>query len=94
MESRVFISMTPSELKDLFKQSYLEIKEESQKIPTPEKFLSRQEVAEQFRVTVQTIHSWTKNGRLPYKRIGRRIFYRMSDIENAMQSFSKYKKGA
>lgn len=45
--------------------------------------LSREEAAQRLRIRAQTLACWASNGRyrLPFVKIGRRVMYRLSDIE-------------
>lgn len=47
------------------------------------RLLGRQETAESLGVRPQTLASWACNGRyaLPFVKIGRRVMYRLADIE-------------
>ncbi len=48
------------------------------------KLLSRQEVANQFHITLPTLHAWTLEGKIRAHRIGRRVLYKQQEIENAL----------
>ena len=43
-------------------------------------YLTRDEAAKMLRITLPTLNDWTKLGRIPVQRIGRRVFYALSDI--------------
>ena len=44
-------------------------------------YLTRDEAAKMLRITLPTLNDWTKLGRIPVQRIGRRVLYALSDIE-------------
>ena len=48
-------------------------------------YLTRDEAAKMLRITLPTLNDWTKLGRIPVQRIGRRVLYALSDIENALE---------
>ena len=48
---------------------------------TPTSLLTRQEVADQLRVTVRTLERWEDEGRLVPIRLGRNVRYRGEDVE-------------
>ena len=50
----------------------------------PNKYLTRQEVAEMLSVDLSTVHNWTKKGILTANQIGGRVFYLRTDVENAI----------
>jgi len=44
-----------------------------------------------FSVSLVTIADWMKTGKLPYHRINSRIFFKKSEVLEALQSKSKIK---
>lgn len=48
-------------------------------------YLTRDEAAKMLRITLPTLNDWTKLGRIPVQRIGRRVLYALFDIENALE---------
>ena len=48
-------------------------------------YLTRDEAAKMLRITLPTLNDWTKLGRIPVQRIGRRVLCALSDIENALE---------
>lgn len=57
-------------------------------------YLSRKEVAKLLRVTLPTLHQWTKEGILPSYKIGTRVLYKECEVKATLErvpSF-KYKK--
>lgn len=55
---------------------------------TEEIWLCRIETAKKMRVTPETLAVWasTKRHDLPYIKIGRKVYYRLSDINNLIKS--------
>ena len=55
---------------------------------SPNKLLTRKEAAEYLGVSTQTLAIWKWSGRypLPYVKIGRRIKYRQSDLDDFIQA--------
>lgn len=48
--------------------------------PKNDKLLTRQETADYLRVSLQTIHLWTKHGIISPVRIGNRVYFKHSYI--------------
>lgn len=46
----------------------------------PERFLTRGEVARLLKITLPTLHDWTKKGLLKAYRIGNRIRYKEAEV--------------
>jgi excisionase family DNA binding protein len=51
----------------------------------PEEYLTRAEVAKMLKVDLSTIHLWSKNGRLKRYGIGKRVYYKRSEIEKELE---------
>jgi len=59
----------------------------------PTEYLSRNEVAEMLKCTLPTIHNWAKTGVITSYGINGRVYFKRSEIENALVCLNK-KKGA
>ena len=87
MEQVQIISVNPEELKNAIIQ---EVKNEFDALklhlqPQQQtKYLTRLEVCELLNVSLVTLHTWNKNGKLKAFGIGGRVLYRPEDIENAI----------
>lgn len=51
----------------------------------PDKLLTTEEAAEILRVSRFTVKLWRQKKMLPFTRIGRRVFHRLSDIEKVIE---------
>jgi hypothetical protein len=47
-------------------------------------YLTRNDVSKMLQIDISTVHNWSKKGILSAYQIGGRIYYRSSDIENAI----------
>ena len=47
-------------------------------------YLTRQAVAEMLSIDLSTVHNWKTKGILTAHQIGGRVFYKRSDVENAI----------
>jgi len=56
--------------------------------------LSRAEVATLLKITLPTLHEWTKIGWLQSYKIGNRVLYKLEEVEEALKktSINKHKK--
>jgi len=87
MEQVQIISVNPEELKNAIIQ---EVKNELDALklhlqPQQQtKYLTRLEVCELLKVSLVTLNTWNKNGKLKAVGIGGRVLYRYEDIENAI----------
>lgn len=69
-------------------------KEELQPIADQPEYLTRKEVARFLKISLPTLHEWSKQGLLQSYRIGNRILYKSVEIQNSVQKVmnGKYKK--
>jgi len=56
--------------------------------PDAEKLLSKQELAVELGVSLVTLTDWMKKG-LPYLRLHKRVYFKKSEVLNAMQQTKK-----
>jgi DNA-binding transcriptional regulator YhcF (GntR family) len=56
----------------------------SGQLSNSEKLLSKQELAAELGVSLVTLTDWMKKG-LPYLRLHKRVYFRKSEVLNAMQ---------
>lgn len=54
--------------------------------PSSEKYLTINEVAKLLNVSLPTIWAWRKEGKLPFKRIGRRVLFSKTDVEKSLKN--------
>jgi excisionase family DNA binding protein len=90
MQQIQITNMSPEELKELVKEC---IKESISKQEEPktgkekneEQFLSVKEVQELLKISKVTIHSWKKKGKIKPHSIGRKIFFKKSQIISLLE---------
>ncbi len=58
-------------------------------------YLNRFEVADLLRISLPTLANWTKEGILQSYRIGKRVLYRVDEVNSSLQKVRnlKYKRG-
>jgi excisionase family DNA binding protein len=50
----------------------------------PEEYLTRNEVSQMLKVDLSTIYIWTKDQKLIRYKLGKRVYYKRSEIEDAL----------
>jgi hypothetical protein len=92
MEKGIFIANYSTEnlkedisksVKELIKEVLIENTKQVQN-----EYLTRQEVAQMFKVDLSTIHNWCKSGKLKPLGIGARVYFLRADIENSLTPLS------
>ena len=58
------------------------------------KLLSRSQTADILKITLPTLHEWTKLGWLQSYKIGNRVLYQLDEVQEALKktSINKHKK--
>lgn len=82
-----FISITPQQLQEEIQRGIkreLDIFLEHFKPKQPNEYLTRQEVAELFKVDISTIHNWCKSGKLKPYGLGARVYFLRADVDNCL----------
>ncbi len=55
----------------------------------PKRYVSIKEVSEYTSLSVSTLYEWSGTGRIPSIKIGRRLLYDLSDIDQLMASLKR-----
>lgn len=72
------------ELVSLLKSSLIqELKKEFQP-KEPEEYLTRLEVAKMLKCDISSVHNWGKAGKLKRHGLGNRVYYKRSEVEQAI----------
>jgi hypothetical protein len=50
----------------------------------PEELMTRNEVAEYFKINISTLWHWTKRNKLIASGIGARVYYKRSEVESSL----------
>ena len=86
-----FIQTTPEEMENRifarFKSEFEAIKKEFQP-KQPTEFLTRQQVKDLLDVDLSTVHNWTKRGKLKAYGIAGRVYYKRTEVEQAIKPIS------
>ena len=87
MQQIQFVQVTPEQLQTAIlegvKNQLQELKKSFQP-KEPTEFLTRSEVSELLQIDLSTVHNWTKKKILIANQIGGRIYYKRSELENAI----------
>ena len=87
MDNIVLISISLDELKDLIRDAVrqeLSLKKEKE-------LLNFKETCEFLGVSESALNKWKSENRIPFSRLGKRIFFKRQDLRNALED-SNYQK--
>ena len=92
MQTVQFISVTPEQLQEAIiegvKTQLQDLKKHFQP-KEPNEYLTRNEVAEMLKIDLSSLWNWTKKGILTSYQIGGRVYYKRTEIENAIIELKK-----
>ena len=92
MERQFFTTLTIDELRQVINEEVSTVLDQ-RTIEKPDnetdKLLSIDEVSDLLKVSKVTIHKWKRKGILPYCRMGRRIYFKESEIFNSLKHKTK-----
>ena len=87
MQQVQFISITPEQLQNSIIEgvkSQLEDLKKFYQPKEPNRYLSRQDVADMLQIDLSSVHNWTKKGTLTSYQISGRVYYKLDEVENAI----------
>jgi excisionase family DNA binding protein len=58
-----------------------------------EKLLTKKEMADELDISLVSLTEWMKQGRIPYLRMGKRIYFKKKEVVNSMANFNNKKGG-
>lgn len=80
------------ELKSLINDAVAAAVKQHRTPEEPDAIMRKAEVAQELKVSLKTIGQWMKEGKLPYHRIKSRVFFRRSEVLEAMKLPLKYRR--
>jgi excisionase family DNA binding protein len=72
-------------VRDVLKTELSNLQEQT--APEKEVLLKTNEVADLLKVSPLTVKLWKRDGKIPYRKIGRLVFYDKTDVLNSVKSF-------
>ena len=66
------------------KESEDDLQKSQNKTDSHEEYLATVEVSQLFKISISTVHNWRKAGTLLACQIGGKVFFKRSDIDNAV----------
>ncbi|MCC8145931.1 MAG: helix-turn-helix domain-containing protein [Bacteroidales bacterium] len=75
-------SKTFGQMKERFEDFFNQVRSLCGDNQDKEQWLGNDDVCKLLQISLRTLQSYRDNGILPYSQIGRKCYYRVSDIEN------------
>ncbi|GEM_PF-325298 len=55
----------------------------------PERLLTKREMADELDISLVSLTEWMKNGRIPYMRMGKRVYFRKREVLESMEGYNR-----
>lgn len=81
MKKLHFIEVTPDEL---IEEVVTRLQNYKKEVVVNESYLTIEDVAQLFKVSLSTIYSWRRNGILKACQIGGRVYFKQTEIDSAV----------
>jgi len=85
-EKTFLIPLTEEELKELIKSSFQEVIDENKTDRQSKEVLTFKEVTSLLGISDSTLNNWKSSGKIPFHRIGGRIFFKYAEIVETLES--------
>jgi hypothetical protein len=82
-------SKTFGQMKERFKDFSRQVKDLCGNNQDKEQWLGNEDVCKLLQISPRTLQSYKDNGILPYSQIGRKCYYKVSDVEQLINNSKK-----
>jgi hypothetical protein len=90
MGDQLIVTLNVVELKKILNESIADALSNLSTNSEEEKLLSRKDVAKFFRISLVTLNNWMRQNKIPYHKINSRIYFKHSEILEALKTIQKY----
>lgn len=92
MNEQLIVTLKVAELKSIIDESVTNAISKAPLKVEEETLLKRKEVAKIFGISLVTLSQWIRDGRIPCHRINTRIFFKRTEVMEALNSVKKYNR--
>lgn len=85
MEALQITAITVDELRALIDTAVRSAVQTNQSAPAADSLLTREQVCAMLNITKPTLLKWVKSGVIPGHRLRRRVFFKLSEVENSLK---------
>lgn len=88
MQNSIIISLQPDELKEIIKDSLLEVLESSNLSTQPEKedtLINFKEACKLLGISSVTLHKWKKQRIIPFYRMNKKIYFKKDELFESLK---------
>jgi excisionase family DNA binding protein len=89
MQETIFTNMTKADfqafIRGVIKEALTFQQEATTVAPQKDKLLNIDEVCSLLKISKPTLHNWKRDGRLPFHRIGSKVYFKEKEVLEAMK---------
>ena len=85
MREEVMISLSRKELEEMIYKSVMSALSESTSDPTSKELMTFEETRDYLSISSSTLFKWKKEGKIPFRWIGKRIYFHKGEILHTMK---------
>ncbi len=92
MENKIIV-IDPDQLKKFIKSAVAEVLKEKQENNDQQNIMNFKETCEYLGIHPSTLNKWKAENKIPFKRLGKRIFFSREEVLNSLKdsNYQKYK---
>lgn len=84
----ILISLSSDELKDIVR----DVIRDEVNLKRDKEIMSSEECCEYLGISTSCLNAWKIQGKLPYRRISKRVFFLKTEIDSALEAVGNYKR--
>lgn len=65
-------------------RNFMQLQGQNKQLQQQDEYITRNEIAKLFKISLMTVHDWTKKGILQSYKIGNRVLYKKHEVENSI----------
>lgn len=89
MSEVLILQMNTQQLRNILREEIQSTLEDRKEFQSQDKILTIQELAQELKVSIPTIHAWKKSQKVPYFKQGKKILFRLNEV---LASYNKHEK--
>jgi excisionase family DNA binding protein len=87
----ILISIPREELESIIRDAVKQELISAAKQKNEKGMLNAKEICEYLGIHISTFNTWKANGKIPFKRLGKRVFFDWDEVKNALKENNYYK---
>jgi len=87
-EQLIFFSLSKDELKEIIKDTI----HEEMNLKKEKELMTFKETCDLLNISASCLNTWKSLGKIPFKKLGKRIYFSRDEINSALEEAGNYKK--